>query len=446
MKSYKSLSVICAVCMAAVGMYFNPATIKADDDPMNMYQNSDFIEKEQPELTEETKQLISVYQKNPSEENYQNLRNVVIKNYEAVLAKKEAKLAELREETNGKPGGEEKIAEMEEIVQEMYDTYDDRINNNMLRFTDSRLLQWSTADAYKYDYVPVMGAGEDIYISRTQVTNEQYAQYINATGAGTPENWVNGTYPSGEEQYPVNYVSYEDAKEYCAWLTENDENNAYRLPTESEWELAAGHMPKDADFNCGVNDGRTSVYQYENVTRGAHGAIDFWGNVWEWTSAVRSNLGNDIMYEVKGGAWNSDRTDCRTEYHDEIRAASQAYEDVGFRVIKVVDGKENVSDSVKEDANELYIENQQKDEVQNEGWEENGVRQESSEINELQSKSEETKKLTDEDINYIVNEEKNNAVNNRKTEKSFNIIPVIIAGVVCTVVIAGVIIRIRYKK
>lgn len=428
MKSYKSLSVICAVCMAAVGMYFNPATIKADDDPMNMYQNSDFIEKEQPELTEETKQLISVYQKNPSEENYQNLRNVVIKNYEAVLAKKEAKLAELREETNGKPGGEEKIAEMEEIVQEMYDTYDDRINNNMLRFTDSRLLQWSTADAYKYDYVPVMGVGEDIYISRTQVTNEQYAQYINATGAGTPENWVNGTYPSGEEQYPVNYVSYEDAKEYCAWLTENDENNAYRLPTESEWELAAGHMPKDADFNCGVNDGRTSVYQYENVTRGAHGAIDFWGNVWEWTSTVRNESGNDIMYEVKGGAWNSARTDCRTEYHGEIRTASQAYEDVGFRVIKVLEGKENVSDSVKEDANEIYIENQKKDEVT----------KESQKINELQSESDETIEPTDE--------EKNNAVNNRKTEKSFNIIPVIIAGVVCTVVIAGVIIRIRYKK
>ena len=436
MKSYKSLSIICTVCLAAVGMYFKPVEIKADDDSMNMYQNSDFIEKEQPELTEETKQLISVYQKNPSEENYQNLRNVVINNYEAVLAKKEAKLAELKEETDGKPGGEEKVAEMEEIVQEMYDTYDERINNNMLRFTDSRLLQWNTADAYKYEYVPVMGAGENIYISRTQITNEQYAQYINATGTYTPENWADGTYSSGEEQYPVNYVSYEEAKKYCAWLTENDENNAYRLPTESEWELAAGHMPKDADFNCGVNDGRTSVYQYENVTRGAHGAIDFWGNVWEWTSAVRSNSGNDIMYEVKGGAWNSARTDCRTEYHDEIRAASQAYEDVGFRVIKVVDGKENASDSVKEDANEIYIENQEKDEVT----------KESQKINELQSESDETIEPTDEEINYIVNEEKNNAVNNRKTEKSFNIIPVIIAGVVCTVVIAGVIIRIRYKK
>ena len=177
-------------------------------------------------------------------------------------------------------------------------------------------------------------------------------------------------------------------------------------------------MPKDADFNCGVNDGRTSVYQFENVTRGAHGAIDFWGNVWEWTSAVRSNSGNDIMYEVKGGAWNSARTDCRTEYHDEIRAASQAYEDVGVRVIKVVDGKENASDSVKEDANELYTENQQKDEVQDEGWEINVVRQESSEINELQSKSEETIKLTDEDINYIVNEKQDNAVNNKKLKKA----------------------------
>lgn len=393
-----------------------------------MYQNSDFIEKEQPELTEETKQLISAYQKNPSEENYQNLRNVVIKNYEAVLAKKEAKLAELKEETDGKPGGEEKVAEMEEIVQEMYDTYDERINNNMLRFTDSRLLQWNTADAYKYEYVPVMGAGENIYISRTQITNEQYAQYINATGTYTPENWADGTYSSGEEQYPVNYVSYEEAKKYCAWLTENDENNAYRLPTESEWELAAGHMPKDADFNCGVNDGRTSVYQYENVTRGAHGAIDFWGNVWEWTSTVRNESGNDIMYEVKGGAWNSARTDCCTEYHGEIRTASQAYEDVGFRVIKVVDGKENASYSLKEDANEIYIENQKKDEVT----------KESQKINELQSESDETIEPTDE--------EKNNAVNNRKTEKSFNIIPVIIAGVVCTVVIAGVIIRIRYKK
>ena len=90
---------------------------------MNMFENSDFIEKEQPELDEETKKLISTYQKNPTEANYLNLREKVIENYNAVLDRKELKLAELKEETSGKPGGLAKVTEMEEIVQEMYVTY-----------------------------------------------------------------------------------------------------------------------------------------------------------------------------------------------------------------------------------------------------------------------------------------------------------------------------------
>ena len=279
----RNIFIITSACL----LLLQPVTqIFAADDAMNMFQNSDFIEKEQPELTEETKQLISIYHKNPTEENYNNLRNEVIKNYDAVLERKEAKLAELKEETADKPGGEEKVAEMQDIVDEMYATYWDRINSNMLRFTDSRLLSWNTANASAYNYIPVMGAGENIYISRTTVTNSQYAEYINATGAAAPGNWTDGTYPVGEDDYPVNHVSYYDAVNYCKWLTSLDRVNSYRLPTESEWELAAGHMPKDADFNCGVNDGRTPVYQYEGITRGAHGAIDFWGNVWEWTSTV----------------------------------------------------------------------------------------------------------------------------------------------------------------
>lgn len=301
-----------------------------------MYQNSDFVEKEQPEITEETKRLIAAYQKNPTEENYLALRDEVIKNYNAVLARKEAKLAELKEETVGKPGGEEVVAEMYEIVQEMYLTYWSRINSSMLRFTDPRLLQWKIADAAKYDYIPVMGAGESIYVGRTPVTNAEYAEYVKATGAAAPSNWTNETYPRGEADYPVNYVSYADAQAYCAWLTAKDGANTYRLPSESEWELAAGHMPKDADFNCGVNNGRVSVEKYAGVTRGAHGALDFWGNVWEWTSTPRTAS----TLAVKGGSWKSDRTDCRTEYRKEGRAPSQGYDDVGFRVIQVQGGVE----------------------------------------------------------------------------------------------------------
>ena len=341
MKKLRSIiSIALAVLMACTVLSVS-VFAASDDDGMNMFEHSDFIEKEQPELDEETKRLISLYQREPSDENYENLRAAVIRNYDAVLVRKEAKLAELKAETQGKPGGDAKVAEMQEIVDEMYLTYWDRINSTMLRFTDERLLKWKIADAPMYEYIPVMGAGIDIYVSRTQVTNEQYKAFVDATGHQAPSNWVNGTYPAGEENYPVNVVSAADAEAYCSWLTANDAENLYRLPTESEWELAAGHMPKDADFNCGVNDGRTPVEQYAKVTRGAHGAIDFWGNVWEWTSTERNNNGTAVTLGVKGGAWNTARTDCRTEYRDEGRDASLGYEDVGFRVIQVLGGKED---------------------------------------------------------------------------------------------------------
>ena len=341
MKKLRSIISIALAVLMAYTVLSISVFAASDDDGMNMFEHSDFIEKEQPELDEETKRLISLYQREPSDENYENLRAAVIRNYDAVLVRKEAKLAELKAETQGKPGGDAKVAEMQEIVDEMYLTYWDRINSTMLRFTDERLLKWKIADAPMYEYIPVMGAGIDIYVSRTQVTNEQYKAFVDATGHQAPSNWVNGTYPAGEENYPVNMVSAADAKAYCSWLTANDAENLYRLPTESEWELAAGHMPKDADFNCGVNDGRTPVEQYAKVTRGAHGAIDFWGNVWEWTSTERNNNGTAVTLGVKGGAWNTARTDCRTEYRDEGRDASLGYEDVGFRVIQVLGGKED---------------------------------------------------------------------------------------------------------
>ena len=105
-------------------------------------EDDSFIEKEQPELNEETKRLISIYHRDPSQDNYINLRNEVISNYNAVLIRKEKKLDELKQQTEGKPGGAEKVAEMEDIVQDIYITYWNRINSNMLRFTDSRLLKW----------------------------------------------------------------------------------------------------------------------------------------------------------------------------------------------------------------------------------------------------------------------------------------------------------------
>ncbi len=328
----KLFSIFLAAMVACIPLFQVAfAAEGSENDGMNMYENSDFIEKEQPELSEETKQLISIYQKNPTDENYMNLREKVIEDYNAVVERKETKLSELKAETEGKPGGEAIVAEMEGLVQDIYMTYWDRINSSMLRFTDPRLLKWRVAAAPRYEYIPVMGAGESIYVKRTPVTNAEYAEFLSATGYPAPSNWTDGTYPAGEADFPVNFVSYEDAQAYCDWLTKQDGVNTYRLPSESEWELAAGHMPKDADFNCGVNDGRTPVEEYADATRGAHGAVDFWGNVWEWTSTVRSEADGGAVLGVKGGSWESERTDCRTEHREEGRDASEGYDDVGFR-------------------------------------------------------------------------------------------------------------------
>ena len=96
-------------------------------------------------------------------------------------------------------------------------------------------------------------------------------------------------------------------------------------------------MPEDADFNCGENDGTTPVDRYKN-TLAACGAIDMWGNCWEWTATKikpekEEENPKEIM-AVKGGAWNTPRTSCRTEARGEGRETKEGYATVTFRVIR----------------------------------------------------------------------------------------------------------------
>ncbi len=285
---------------------------RGDASGTMMFRHSTTVEKERPQLDEETKRLAAAFRRDPSPENRAALRAKVAANYDAVIARKRAKLDELKRTAKHRS----LVTEMEAIVEEVVDDREARIDAAMARFADPRFRPGLRDSGEAW--LPVLGApGRNVCIGRTPVTVAEWAAF-----AGTEV-------PGGRADYPVTGVSAAAAERYCAWLSAKDPDHVYRLPTEAEWELAAGHMPKDADFNCGVGTSTTPVEAYAR-TKGACGGVDFWGNCWEWTSTARGGGGR----AVKGGAYDSQRTACRTEDRSAARDAPGRYPNVTFRVVR----------------------------------------------------------------------------------------------------------------
>ncbi len=276
------------------------------DDP-----DAPLVEEERPELDATTTALLRQYQQNPTEENKQALMEQMGLRYDKVVARKKSKLRELEREALTP----DLIEEMQEIVDEMVENRDIRLEQQFLRLIDPR-----TDDNPDDAWLVLHGAPEqDAYIGYAPVTNAEYAAFDTSFG-----------YEAGMENYPVVNVTISQAEAYCDWLATQDGAHSYRLPTDEEWILAAGHMPKDISMNSGhVESGLTAVDAYSQTT-GACGGIDFWGNCWEWTSSTDA----DGLYIIKGGSWDSDRDDCRSEKSDIVRDGAQGYTNVGFRVVR----------------------------------------------------------------------------------------------------------------
>ncbi|PYQ30706.1 MAG: ergothioneine biosynthesis protein EgtB [Acidobacteria bacterium] len=121
-------------------------------------------------------------------------------------------------------------------------------------------------------------------IDAYNVTNGDYLEYIEATGAKAPHFWqrVNDQWHRRGlfelAPLPMNapvYVTHEEATAYANW-------KGARLPSEAEWHRASGEGDE-------IPEGNYDFQHWDPVDVGSYapneyGIYDLVGNGWEWTS------------------------------------------------------------------------------------------------------------------------------------------------------------------
>ncbi|HPB32207.1 MAG TPA: SUMF1/EgtB/PvdO family nonheme iron enzyme, partial [Candidatus Sumerlaeota bacterium] len=184
------------------------------------------------------------------------------------------------------------------------------------------------------------------YIDRHEITNEQYARYLAATGA-KPSSFAGEARLNGPRQ-PVVGVRYSDAESYAGWAKK-------RLPTEAEWEMAArgtdGRLyPWGSVFDpkrCNsYSNGRLEPENVGSYPLGAspYGLMDMAGNVAEWVYDAYSKdyykespivnprgpaeRGNNFI--VRGGDYKGEPHEITTFVRKPMNAVS-AFRSIGFR-------------------------------------------------------------------------------------------------------------------
>ncbi len=219
----------------------------------------------------------------------------------------------------------------------------------------------------------------DFYLSVWETRVKDWDAFCQATGRGSaPPDFAQ------TENDPVVKVSWQDANDFCVWLTTEErrqgsisESESYRLPTDKEWSIAVGlsdeggATPEERDGRVkgvypwgrqwppptgagnladqsasrrrgptidGYNDGYAATAPAGSFPPNALGVYDLSGNVWEWC---------DDLYKpgsrwgvLRGGSWaNSNGAELLSSYRNVIDRNER---DViyGFRCVLARSGPE----------------------------------------------------------------------------------------------------------
>lgn len=229
-----------------------------------------------------------------------------------------------------------------------------------LEFTEPRMAQipagwfWMGSESGQENERPVHRVWVEAFeLGVFQVTNEEYGQFLAATGHRKPLHWDEPDFSRAGQ--PVVAPSWFDAMAYCDWLSRNVARR-YRLPTEAEWEYAArggfeqklyswGDEPPESLPNY-VSRWKTGPETVGRTGPNGFGLYDIGTNVHEWCSdwylsdyyalsPERNPQGppTGTRRASRGGSWRHYTKVSRCAARSSIPPEFQ-YADYGFRLAR----------------------------------------------------------------------------------------------------------------
>jgi formylglycine-generating enzyme required for sulfatase activity len=197
---------------------------------------------------------------------------------------------------------------------------------------------------------------DDYYIDKYEVTNVLYEECVRVGVCKAPvraDSFTQSSYYGNPRynDYPVVYVDWNMAKDYCEWRGAD-------LPTEAQWEKAARGTeeptyPWGKEIDCQKANytddsnacvGGTSKVGSFEAGKSPYGVYDMAGNVWEWVgdwysetyykSSISSSnpQGPDFgrAHVARGGSWSRGESHIRTT--NRVNYSPTYYNfDIGFR-------------------------------------------------------------------------------------------------------------------
>ena len=203
--------------------------------------------------------------------------------------------------------------------------------------------QMGSDDWYEWEKPVHQVTLSDYYIGETEVTQELWSAVMGS----------NPSYCTGDMQRPVEQVSWNDCQAFISKLNELT-GEAFRLPTEAQWEYAArggnqaqGRLYSGSDAIDDVAWYKSNSSSTTNPvkTRAPNelGIYDMSGNVYEWCSDWKGSYSSAAQTDptgpatgsarvIRGGGWGNIAKGCRVASRCCGGTPSYSFSDLGLRL------------------------------------------------------------------------------------------------------------------